>query len=771
MNSQIKTCQSLRYSWGLADVAPEASLWIINVVLVFVVSRYLFGMNGWAIFYGWDPTSWLAFLGEQHRFSGILFGLGSDPIIGLGNIAYPVNQNWLPSIVLSQDQSGAVDGPLAFAIAATELFAATVLCGRLNGFAIGPSIAAGWLITLMTWPLFGFPTIVTIWFHSPNHAEVLAVLTVMVSTILHLGRGPLWRSVLLAGVIFLGLTHTLLADPTSLVLTLPILGMITVAKLLLSSGRRELLTIILCWVGIGLAALALGYVHYLAGLLTYTAAAQFPELSKRPLTLYSGEVSLLLWTPISSISTSFIFSPERMMVGGGLIGCLVAIWLGSPRQRELALGVVLTEAVLIAVGVSNYWLDFWFGPKIWYFESYLFPYFALYICFLLLVPLMLIWRVVLRALSATFQRRIVMFANFAIGLALPLAIGLYGRAVGPAVQAASRENPAFVFATPLPQSESAITRILKSEIKLSRDQPFRGRVAVMIGRIFPEKRLWQHYSLVHYFAQFATGNLHDGPGLWQDDVPTLMESNSLMTPASFVFLRTFLTNPDDSQYRTILGMRRIDPRILKIIGVRFVITDLPISGARLRAQIPIPVSSKALQLLGFSYRDLDRFDLYLYEFDGVNLGQFGPTETKLAANANQALGYLADGEMVLDRTVVVDEPLSGPLTEAKLELFTIGRDQYRVRANSAGRSILLLPVEFSRCLKILDAAGGAPRLFRADLMLTGVLFERQIDAQISYHTGPFHNPGCRLEDLADSNRMKMRNAFQDRPAFGVLRPR
>ena len=63
--------------------------------------------------------------------------------------------------------------------------------------------------------------------------------------------------------------------------------------------------------------------------------------------------------------------------------------------------------------------------------------------------------------------------------------------------------------------------------------------------------------------------------------------------------------------------------------------------------------------------------------------------------------------------------------------------------------------------------GGTLRLFRSDLMLTGPLFERQIDAQISFHTGPFHNPGCRLEDLTDSNSMKMRNAFQDRPAFGV----
>src|SRR5215470_3208141 len=429
----------------------------------------------------------------------------------------------------------------------------------------------------------------------------------MVTATLHLGRGPIWRSLLVAGVIFVGLTHTLLALPTSLVLTVPILGMFTVAKLLLSTGRREVLTIIACWVGIGLAALTLGYVHYLAGLLTSTAAGQFPDPSKRPLTLYSGEVSLLLWTPVNSLSTAVIFSPERSMVGGGLIGCVAAIWLGSPRQRELALSVVLAEATLIAVGVSNYWLNYWFGPSIWYFESYLFPYFALYIVFLLLAPLMLVWRVILRALSATFQQQIVSFANAAAGLALPLAIGLYGRAIGPTVQSTSREIPASFLASPLPQSESAITRILKSEIKLNPDQPFRGRVAVMTGRIFPEKREWQHYAMVHYFVYLATGNLHDGPGLWQDDVPTLMESNTLITPVSFAFLRALLTDPDDSQYRTIVGMRRINPRILKTIGVRFVITDLPISGATLRTQIPILISPKMREFLGFSYRgDLNR---------------------------------------------------------------------------------------------------------------------------------------------------------------------
>jgi hypothetical protein len=752
------------------DAWLEAAWWIINITAVFFITHYLFEMNSRSLFFGWDGQSMLAFLGERHRFSGTLFGVGSDPVIGLGNISYSLNPIWFPSFVLSTTPSGEINAPLAFAVGATELFAATVLCGRLNGFAVGSSIAAGWLLTLMTWPLFGMPAIVTIWFFFPCHGEVLAISTIMVSAALNLGGGPVWRSIVLTGIIFLCLTYILLAIPTSLILTVPIAGIFTAAQFLLSSGRRERVTIIVCWAAIGLAALALGYIHYLAGLLSYTAAGQFPDLSKRALMLYGGQVTLLLWTPIPSFSASFIFSPERIMVGGGVIGSMVAIWLGSPQQRRLALGVALGEAGFLAIGASNYWLDYWFGPSIWYFELYLFPYFALCICFLLLAPLTIAWRITVRWLSLMAQRRLLRHANGAVALVLPLTVAINSLAAGPIVQAESEKSDALRLASPYPQPDSAITRILKSEIKLIPDQKFHGRVAVMIGRIFPEERIWQRYSLVHYFAQFATGNLHDGPGLWQDDVPTLMEYNTLITPAYFAFVRAFLTDPRDIQYRNIIGTRHVDPRILKLIGVRFVITDLPISGANLRAQVPIPVSPEARRLLSFADHNLDNFDLFLYELDGVNLGQFSPTETKLAVDANQSLTYLSDSTLNLEHTVVVGESVPDLLTPASLELFAFGREQYRLRASSAGRSILILPIEFSRCLKISDVAGGTPHLFRADLLLTGVLFERQLDARISFHNGPFHNSRCRLDDLADSNRVAMRNAFKDRPAFGVFGP-
>jgi hypothetical protein len=110
----------------------------------------------------------LAFIGERYRFSDILFGLGNDPVIGLGNIAYDMNPRWFLTYALTADVSGNIqNGPLAFAIAATELFAATALSDRMIGFSLAPSFAAGWFITLTVWQLFGLPYIVTILFHYP----------------------------------------------------------------------------------------------------------------------------------------------------------------------------------------------------------------------------------------------------------------------------------------------------------------------------------------------------------------------------------------------------------------------------------------------------------------------------------------------------------------------------------------------------------------------------------------------------------------------------
>jgi hypothetical protein len=743
----------------------EAFVWLVNIALVFLTTRYLFRMNSPGVFWGFDGQSFLALFGVQHRLSDVLFGLGGDFVIGMGNVSPPPNARWFPSVLLTWNTSGVIeDGPLAYAIAATEVFAATLLCGRTLGFGLAVSIAAGWFITLWTWPLFVPPKIVTLWLFTPTHAEILSVSVIVTTAILSIAPRSIWRFILLTMITFLGLTQIVLGDPTILVLLAPVMTISGVIAVLLASTPAERLTILFCGAVVGIACLILGYAAYVWGLLAYTSSAFFPETSMLPHTLYSGVTTLLLWTPVSDLSATFILTAERLFVGGGIAGSIAMFVFGSAGQRRLALTVLITEGVALFVGFTNYFLNYWFGPQIWYFELMLFPYFALGFCFLVFLPAQYAWRVARIFFSSPAFRRVPSLADCAVAILLPVVIGVYALAKGPIVSEQARRYTPYMLASPFPQAETPITRILNAEARLVPGQPFRGRVAVFMGR-FPEARdVFELPGLMPFFSLLAMGNLHHGPGLWQDDIPTLFEYSRLRSPVRYAFERYFLFSDDIGRSWRV----DVDLRVLSAIGVRFIITDFPISGPKLRLELTIPTPPSAQQLIALSLPTLKSFQLYLYELEDVNLGQFSPTEVNKKEDASSVLAALADTASDLNHTVFGVVPVSGPLRKANMESVTIVRDGYRIQASSEGLSILLLPFEFSHCLNVVDrTAGPAPRVFRADLLLTGVLFDRRLDSDIVFRAGPGFGARCRLQDLDDANRIRLRNVFEHRPEAGL----
>jgi len=737
----------------------ESFLWLVNIALVFLTTRYLFRMNSPGVFWGFDPQSFLALFGVQYRLSDVLFGLGGDFVGSLGNIFSPPNARWFPSVLLTWNTSGVIeDGPLAFAIGATELFAATLVCGRAFGLGLAVSIAAGWFITLWTWPLFAPAKIVTIWFFSPTHAEVLSVSVIVTTAILSIAPRSIWRFILLTMITFLGLTYLVLGEPTHLVLVAPVMTISGVIAVVLASTPAERLTILFCGAVVGIACLILGYAPYLWGLLAYTSSVFFPETSILPHTLYSGVTTLLLWTPVNATS---IVTAERLFVGGGIVGSIALLVFGSAGQRRLALTVLITEGVALSVGFTNYFLNYWFGPRIWYFELMLFPYFALGFCFLVFLPAEYAWRTARIFFSSSAFRRVPSLADSAVAILLPVLIGVYALTKGPIES--EQTHRYYPLASPFPQAETPITRILKAEARLVPGQPFRGRVAVFMAR-FPEARdVPELASLMPFFSLLATGNLHHGPGLWQDDIPTLFQHSRLRSPVRYAFERYLLFNDDIGRSWRV----DVDLRVLSAIGVRFIITDFPISGPKLRLELTIPMLPSAQQWIAPSLPTLKSFQLYLYELADVNLGQFSPTELNKKEDASSVLAALADTASDLNHTVFGVVPVSVPLRKAKMESVTIVRDGYRIRASSEGLSILLLPFEFSHCLNVVDrTAGPAPRVFRADLLLTGVLFDRRLDSDIVFRAGPGFGARCRLQDLDDANRIRLRNVFEHRPEAG-----
>lgn len=87
------------------------------------------------------------------------------------------------------------------------------------------------------------------------------------------------------------------------------------------------------------------------------------------------------------------------------------------------------------------------------------------------------------------------------------------------------------------------------------------------------------------------------------------------------------------------------------------------------------------------------------------------------------------------------------LSLGKWSIVTYHSAGFRVEAKGEGNSLLLLPFEYSSCLKIKEnTSHRKPAISPTNLLQTGVVFDRRLDIEIKFTTGIFVNPFCRLED-------------------------
>jgi hypothetical protein len=77
------------------------------------------------------------------------------------------------------------------------------------------------------------------------------------------------------------------------------------------------------------------------------------------------------------------------------------------------------------------------------------------------------------------------------------------------------------------------------------------------------------------------------------------------------------------------------------------------------------------------------------------------------------------------------------------------RGGLHVSGHSEGTSLVVLPQQFSNCLRAHDSR---VRLVRANLIMTSMIFSGAVDTDISFDYGIF-SPGCRRADLADMRQL------------------
>ena len=107
-------------------------------------------------------------------------------------------------------------------------------------------------------------------------------------------------------------------------------------------------------------------------------------------------------------------------------------------------------------------------------------------------------------------------------------------------------------------------------------------------------------------------------------------------------------------------------------------------------------------------------------------------------------------------TSEISAPVDTPLVPAGDMRLSIIRGGLHVTGRSDGTSLVVLPQQFSHCLRARD---GRARFVRANLMMAGMVFSGDVDTDVLFDYGLF-SPACRRADLADMKQLDMKIDFR-----------
>lgn len=503
-----------------------------------------------------------------------------------------------------------------------------------------------------------------------------------------------------------GVLLTVFAYPAGAVYFVPIIGVYCAVFLFTSTARREVVWKLAAGGIVGLIMVALDAPRFFVNLYGYTYGSFFFEHVRAPTVALVADTFMI---------GSRGLDPRAMFVF--FVAMVTAIVLASRGQgpvRRFALGVLVCEVAIVLTSFANAVTAR--APLLFsYAET---AHSALWGSFAVLVAM---------AVAILIDRRVGALAAILpyrpwIRAVAAHRHGLYGAGLAAALAAFaifSQPTPLLAYPPKPPPSLAA----LQGDLALVPGAPFRGKVAAIYTR---EENMPFEAKALDYRATFGSDFFSD---LLPLGIPSLNQSQTWTSPVTFALLHRFFAGKGDGFDKNFFWLDRVNLKIARLLGVRTVVTDSHIPGA-------MPVET--LTRNGRSLR--------IYRLDGANVGQYSPTRTIRVGTAEAALAAMAAGGFDPERDAVVEEDMPGDLVPAQsVSVVLDNGPTLRIRATSAGRSLLVLPFEYSRCLRL--SGGARAELLPVNVQQLGLLFESEADIAIEYRYSVFAN-ACRGDDLA-----------------------
>ena len=720
---------------GRMTLLSKLAVAAFGIIAVLAVQLILLSVCRGLTYGGADGKTAQALIFTTLRFGGWLDITNINPLQGLGSQMLPLNvwanPAYWPFALLTDQFTPEISGVVALVCFALACY----VMARCFDVPILPSIVAAQLCILLFIPIGIILGFAGVYYINPGLAVVYAPQMIALGLLARVEPGPVRNFIFSTAGLFLLLLYSLYCDPLwSMVGGISWAVPFAVVALRPWNVRGVLLRCAALGCCVVLLVLA-GPLEYLYTLSQYTARVYFSDLLSR--------------TPSPSLA-SILFRQQAptfyyaACILGWLLGCLLL----RNRMRDLVLAAVATFAAFLAYATAFLVLPgHWWLPLPFYVEHSLIPLFTTAAVAGFWSEIRVIVSILPFARQNNENQRVLVPWK---GPSIRSAFRWFDALPLPRLDAVARSlTVAFLIAAFIPtvalsffferarsltevyfepwSNEPELRQFLDNRIGLSANARFRGSV----------------FFYTFGYDEFLTLN-----NLWVDGVPTANEYSQLVTPQAIYFIHQLLKRNvagDLNWFRPWIdtggGSLPVLLRTFRALGVRYV-------GGYEQLQLP---GMEGFRFASFPRRQPGKPPglWVIYEIPNVNVGDYSPTEVTTARSAEEIVAALGAANFDFTRQAVLSAEVLDQLVPARDMKLSVIRGGWHVSGRSDGTSLIVLPQQFSNCLRANDSR---VRLVRANLIMTGMIFSKAVDTDMSFNYGIF-SPGCRRADLADMKQL------------------
>jgi hypothetical protein len=692
---------------------------VANLAAFGVCACIAFARNSSALFYHYDGAYMLVEARNQLTSTQPLFEFSNDFLQSTGNIQFAQNARLLfflwPMGWFSDLRTAKIT---TYLVIAAVVFLSAYKLGRLLSQPRTIALTAGWILGFIATPIVPKPFFYDILSVAPAFVVVAVVPIASFWLISHAGRSS---SMLADAANVLGLIALVFYILAAVPIFIPVLALGTavyvVLAILLAQSRSELWRKLCVLVSALFVIIVLRWPWYVFGLFLYTAPNIFPNDFTA---VYNDK-----------LFASILFHAQQIGFAGPILvalsvaGAVFSLRSATAELRAAAWVLLASVAGLFAAGIALSVMPHWIFPPTLYFEIAVWPLYGVFSAIALhRIPAFLVERFAPTKLWAGNRARpqvIVLILAFAIAAAFAIT-----------------KSPTPI-GYPFPPRATPVVTALQANIALHPLSQFNGRMATIIPITADAGDAWAQQSSATTTWARTSGNDEMSVGVWYYQIPTLFEYNQFISPVFHALIKRALQRPPIAHQRNITVLTYPDTRVLKLLGVRYLLTPQPDAGIG--------------ELRVTEERVGGRWGLI--ELSEPNLATYSPTLIETRHDLASTLDFIVD-HVDLAKRAVTREEIDGVLVPLSSSALSMSDGGLRVVAESAGRSLVVVPIEFSHCIELRatnPGMGTATTLLRIDGVLTGILFDSHLDAVLSFRYGPLHNPLCRWQDYRELQSM------------------